>query len=61
MGYIKEPESVDLVIKSRRLTKKEEIAISDYIRDYKAHSRRYQLKRKGRIVAAKPQRQFLTV
>lgn len=36
MGYIKEPDGVDFVINSRSLTKKEEIAISEYIRDYKA-------------------------
>jgi hypothetical protein len=36
MGHIKEPEGVDLVIKSRPLTKEEEIAISNYIRAYKA-------------------------
>ena len=36
MGHIKEPEGVDFVINSRQLTKDEEIAISDYIRSYKA-------------------------
>ena len=36
MGHIKEPEGVDFVINSRPLTKDEEIAISNYIRDYKA-------------------------
>ncbi len=36
MGHIKEPEGVDFVIKSRPLTKKEEAAISEYIRTYKA-------------------------
>ena len=36
MGHIKEPEGVDLVIKSRPLTNEEEIAISNYIRAYKA-------------------------
>jgi hypothetical protein len=36
MGNIKEPDGVDLVIKSRPLTKEEEIAISSYIRAYKA-------------------------
>ena len=35
MGHIKEPEGVDLIIKSRPLTKEEEIAISNYIRAYK--------------------------
>ena len=36
MGYIKEPKGVDFVINSRPLTKAEEIAISEYIREYKA-------------------------
>lgn len=36
MGHIKEPEGVDFVINSRPLTKKEEVAISEYIRAYKA-------------------------
>jgi hypothetical protein len=34
--HIKEPEGVDFVINSRSLTKDEEIAISNYIRAYKA-------------------------
>ena len=36
MGHIKEPKGVDFVINSRPLTKEEEIAISEYIRAYKA-------------------------
>jgi hypothetical protein len=36
MGHIKEPDGVDLVIKSRPLTKDEEVSISNYIRAYKA-------------------------
>jgi hypothetical protein len=36
MGHIKEPDGVDLVIKSRPLTNEEELAISNYIRAYKA-------------------------
>jgi hypothetical protein len=36
MGHIKEPDGVDFVINSRPLTKEEEIAISNYIRAYKA-------------------------
>jgi hypothetical protein len=36
MGHIKEPKGVDFVINSRPLTKKEEIAISEYIRAYNA-------------------------
>ena len=41
MGHIKEPDGVDFLINSRPLTKEEEIAISNYIRAYKAkHSTR---------------------
>ncbi len=36
MGHIKEPDGVDFVINSRPLTKEEETAISEYIRNYKA-------------------------
>ena len=36
MGHIKDPDDVDFVIKSRPLTKEEEIAISNYISVYKA-------------------------
>lgn len=36
MGHIKDPDDVDFVIKSRPLTKEEEIAISNYISAYKA-------------------------
>jgi hypothetical protein len=35
MGHIKEPDGVDFVINSRTLTKEEEIAISEFIRNYK--------------------------
>ena len=38
MGHIKEPAGVDFIIKSRELTKAEEIAISEYIKAYKAKS-----------------------
>lgn len=59
MGHIKEPEGVDLVIKSRLLTKKEEFAISNYIRNYKEKHSRKQLKvGKKRIVSAKRQQQL---
>ena len=36
MGHIKEPDGVDFVINSRPLTIEEELAISNYIRAYKA-------------------------
>lgn len=35
MGHIKEPKGVDFIINSRPLTKEEEIAISEHIRNYK--------------------------
>ena len=38
MGHIKEPTGVDFIIKSEPLTNKERIAISEYIRNYKATS-----------------------
>ena len=42
MGHIKEPAGVDFVINSRPLTKEEETAISEYIREYKAkHTQRW--------------------
>ena len=56
MGHIKEPKGIDFVIKSRPLTKEEEIAISNYIRSYKAkHSRKRQAKRSTKIVASRKQ------
>jgi len=55
MGHIKEPDGVDFVINSRLLTKDEEIAISEYIRAYKAkHShRQVPTKKAGRTTARK--------
>jgi hypothetical protein len=55
MGHIKEPEGVDFVINSRPLTNEEEIAISNYIRAYKAkHSqRKVATKRTERATARK--------
>jgi hypothetical protein len=35
MGHIKEPKGVDFVIQSRQLTKSEELAISEFIKNYK--------------------------
>ncbi|HAH23031.1 MAG TPA: hypothetical protein DCL77_04590 [Prolixibacteraceae bacterium] len=54
MGHIKEPAGVDFVINSRPLTKKEETAISEYIRTYKAkHSnKQIQTKRTPRKTTA---------
>ena len=55
MGHIKEPDGVDFVINSRPLTRDEEIAISEYIRAYKAKRSHKQLsaKRTGRTTARK--------
>jgi hypothetical protein len=55
MGHIKEPDGVDFVIKSRPLTKDEEIAISEYIRTYKAKHAQRQIptKKTGRTTARK--------
>ena len=36
MGHIKEPNGVDFEINSRELTKEEESAISEFIKNYKA-------------------------
>ena len=35
MGHIKEPKGVDFIIQSRPLTKAEEFAISEHIKNYK--------------------------
>jgi hypothetical protein len=49
MGHIKEPEGVDFIINSRPLTKKEEIAISNYIRAYKTKNAKKPLSVKNAI------------
>jgi hypothetical protein len=36
MGHIKEPQGIDFIIQSEPLTDQERIAISEYIRNYKA-------------------------
>jgi hypothetical protein len=35
MGHIKEPKGVDFIIQSRPLTKAEELAISEHLKNYK--------------------------
>jgi len=47
MGLIKEPLDVDFVVDPRTLTKKEELAISEFIRADK-EKRRLQAMRKGK-------------
>ena len=56
MGHIKEPAGVDFVINSRPLTKDEEIAISEYIRAYKAKHSHKQLPTKRTGQPAPPKR-----
>ena len=57
MGHIKEPIGNDFVINSRPLTKKEEVAISEYIRAYKAKNSNVnsqtKLTRKRKIISKK--------
>ncbi len=47
MGHIKEPKGVDFIIQSRPLTKEEELAISEHIKNYK---------RKNEIGPGKPKK-----
>ena len=49
MGHIKEPVGIDFVIKSRSLTKEEEIAISEYIRAYKSKHSQKQISKKRTV------------
>lgn len=35
MGHIKEPKGVDFIIQSRPLTRAQELAISEHIKNYK--------------------------
>ncbi len=35
MGYLKEPDGIDFIIKSKPLTNKERSAISEFIADYR--------------------------
>lgn len=49
MGHIKEPEGVDFIVESRPLTKAEEAAISEYIRNYKVKNVRKQVPAKPKV------------
>ncbi|MCX6189376.1 MAG: hypothetical protein NTW54_07220 [Bacteroidetes bacterium] len=49
MGHIKEPEGVDFIVESRPLTKAEEVAISEYIRNYKAKNAHKQVPAKRKV------------
>jgi hypothetical protein len=53
MGHIKEPTGIDLVIKSRPLTKEEETAISEYIRTYKKSHSQKRIVKKRSVVPTK--------
>jgi hypothetical protein len=47
MGHIKEPEGVDFIIQSKPLTDEERVAISEYIRNYKAKQKGSRRSRKA--------------
>ena len=49
MGHINEPEGVDFIVESRPLTKAEEVAISEYIRNYKAKNANKQVPAKRKV------------
>ena len=46
MGHIKEPKGVDFIIKSKPLTNEERVAISEFIRQYKAKHSTKKISRK---------------
>ncbi len=46
MGHVKEPEGVDFIIQSKSLTAIERVAISEFIRNYKAEQGVKQASRK---------------
>lgn len=57
MRHIKEPKGVDFIIKSRPLTKEEELLISEHIKTYKlknkgALSKRKKIVRKNKAAIA---------
>lgn len=51
MGHIKEPQGVDFIIESKPLTDDDRIAISEYIRNYKAKQK---AKQSDRRTTARP-------
>lgn len=53
MGYIKEPEGIDFIIKSKPLTDKERAAISEFIRQSKEKEKANRLKRRTRLANSK--------
>jgi hypothetical protein len=56
MAHIKEPKGVDFIINSRPLTKEEELAISEHIKNYKSKNNRKkgQLSKKSMTKKDKP-------
>jgi hypothetical protein len=46
MGYIKEPDGIDLVINSRPLTKEDRVAITEFIKADKAKHRMQHTRKK---------------
>ncbi len=57
MGYIREPEGVDLFINSGPLTEADEAAISQYIREWKEKN----LPKSTKVAARKPARKKAVV
>ena len=55
MGHIKEPKGVDFIIQSRPLTKAEELAISEHIKNYKLKNNNVTSKPKKTISKEKGQ------
>ena len=55
MGHIKEPKGVDFIIQSRPLTKAEELAISEHIKNYKLKNNKLRDKPKQTIKKGKAQ------
>jgi hypothetical protein len=49
MGHIKEPKGVDFIIQSRPLTKAEELAISEHIKNYKLKNNKLSSKTKETV------------
>jgi hypothetical protein len=55
MGHIKEPKGVDFIIQSRPLTKAEELAISEHIKNYKLKNNKLSSKTKETVRKRKEQ------
>jgi hypothetical protein len=49
MGHIKEPKGIDFIIQSRPLTKSEELAISEHIKNYKLKNKTNSSKLKSTV------------